>query len=278
MKIVQITDTHLSPDKMHFNANWEPLAAWIAQTDADLVIHTGDLTIDGADYEDDIAFSMELMRQLPVPMLLVPGNHDIGHFPGSYQEVDMTRLERWRRMVGQDYWVSDHGNWRLVGLNSLLFGYGDAEEETQFAWLADVLAARDGRRVAIFTHKPLFIDEPREGDTGYWGIHPVPRQRLYDLLAAHDVALFASGHLHWAWKGSFEKTALVWGPSSAFIIDTLEREMPGERIVGAVIHMLGDDVSSEIVSLPVLTPYFIDEVIHEVYPHSAPDPVTEAAQ
>lgn len=270
MKIIQITDTHLSPNKVHFNGNWEPLAAWITQAGADLVIHTGDLTIDGADEEDDIAFSMDLMRQLPVPLLLLPGNHDIGHFPGSYQQVDTTRLERWRRMVGQDYWVADHDNWRLVGLNSLLLGYNDAEEEAQFAWLKDVLAARDGRRVAIFTHKPLFVDEPHEGDTGYWGIHPVPRQRLFDLLAAHDVALFATGHLHWAWKGTFENTSLVWGPSSAFIIDTLDREMPGERIVGAVIHTLGEEVSSEIVALPQLTPYFIDEVIHEVYPRSAP--------
>lgn len=277
MKIIQITDTHLSPDKSHFNGNWEPLAAWVAQTGADLVIHTGDLTIDGADQEDDIAFSMELMHQLPIPMLIVPGNHDVGHLPGSDQPVDATRLERWRRLAGPDYWVSDHGNWRLVGLNSLLFGHDDAEEEAQFSWLTETLAAAGGRRVAIFTHKPLFVDEPHEGDTGYWSIRPRPRQRLYDLFAKHDVALFASGHLHWAWKGSLENTSLVWGPSSAFIIDTLEREMPGERVVGAVIHTFGDEVSSEIVALPELTRYFIDEVIDEVYPRSASKQV-EAAQ
>lgn len=277
MKIIQITDTHLSPSKSHFNGNWEPLAAWITQTDADLVIHTGDLTVDGADREDDITFSMELMRQLPMPVLIVPGNHDVGHLPGSDQPADAARLERWRRLAGPDYWVSDHGNWRLIGLNSLLFGQGDAEEAAQFSWLEEVLAARDGRRVAVFTHKPLFVDEPQEGDTGYWGIRPSPRLRLYDLFAVHDVALFASGHLHWAWKGAFEKTALVWGPSSAFIIDKLEREMPGERVVGAVIHTLSEDVSSEIVALAELTPYYIDEVIDEVYPRSASKQV-EAAQ
>lgn len=278
MKIIQITDTHLSPSKAHFNGNWEPLAAWITRTGADLVVHTGDLTIDGADQEDDIAFSLELMRQLPIPMLIVPGNHDVGHLPGSDQPVDAARLERWRRLAGPDYWVSDHDNWRLIGLNSLLFGQDDAEEEAQFAWLVDMLSARDDRRVAIFTHKPLFVDQPHEGDTGYWSIRPAPRRRLYDLLAAHDVALFATGHLHWAWKGAFEDTSLVWGPSSAFIIDTLEREMPGERVVGAVIHTLGGDVSSEIVALPELTPYLIDEVIHEVYPRSVSKQPTEAAQ
>jgi alkaline phosphatase D len=278
MKIIQITDTHLSPSKPHFNGNWKPLAAWIIQTGADLIIHTGDLTVDGADQDDDIAFSMELMRQLPMPVLIVPGNHDVGHLPGSDQPVDAARLERWRRLAGPDYWVSDHGNWRLIGLNSLLFGHGDTEEAAQFSWLEEVLAARDGRRVAIFTHKPLFVDDAHEGDTGYWSIRPAPRQRLYDLFAAHDVALFASGHLHWAWKGTFENTALVWGPSSAFIIDKLEREMPGERVVGAVIHTFSEDVSSEIVTLPELTPYFIDEVIHEVYPRAVAKRVPEAAQ
>ncbi len=49
MRIVQITDTHLSPIKPHFNRNWEPLVAWIDQQKPDLVIHTGDLTVDGAE-------------------------------------------------------------------------------------------------------------------------------------------------------------------------------------------------------------------------------------
>jgi len=278
MKVIQITDTHLSPNKAHFNGNWEPLLAWIKQTGADLIIHTGDLTIDGADMEDDIAFSMELMRQLPVPVLILPGNHDVGHMPGSLQPVDAERLARWRRMVGPDRWVSDHGNWRLIGLNGLLFGQDDTEEEAQFVWLEQQLAERDGKRVAMFSHKPLFVDEPHEGDTGYWGVRPAPRKRLYDLIAKNDVALFASGHLHWAWKGQFENTTIVWGPSSAFIIDTLEREMPGERIVGAVIHTFDTDVTSEIVSLPSLTPHYIDEVIHEVYPHAVPKTTPEAAE
>lgn len=278
MKIIQITDTHLSPSKPHFNGNWEPLRKWVVQTGADLVVHTGDLTVDGADQEDDITFSMELMRQLPMPVMIVPGNHDVGHLPGSHQPVDAARLERWRRLAGPDYWVSDHGNWRLIGLNSLLCGQDDAEEAAQFSWLTDALATRNGRRVAIFTHKPLFVDEAHEGDTGYWSIRPAPRRHLFELLAAHDVALFATGHLHWAWKGAFKKTALVWAPSSAFIIDKLEREMPGERVVGAVIHTLGDNVTSEIVTLPELTPHFIDEVIQEVYPHAVAKPASEAVQ
>ncbi|WEX87773.1 metallophosphoesterase [Sinorhizobium garamanticum] len=278
MKIVQISDTHLSPSKTHFNDNWEPVARWIAAVEADLVVHTGDLTIDGADQEEDIAFSLELMGKLPVPVLIVPGNHDVGHLPGSDQPVDAHRLGRWRKLVGPDYWACDHGNWRLIGLNSLLLGLEDAEEEKQFQWLEQALAARSGRRVAIFAHKPLFVDEPGEGDTGYWSVRPGQRRRLYELMAENDVALHASGHLHWAWRGRHGGADLVWAPPTSFIIDTLEREMPGERLVGAVLHHLGEErIDSEIVVVPGLTPHVIDHVIEEIYPRHAKT-LAEAAQ
>ncbi|TPK16963.1 metallophosphoesterase [Mesorhizobium sp. B2-5-7] len=269
MKIVQITDTHFSPTKPHFNGNWEPLAAWIAQSGADLVIHTGDLSVDGADKDDDIGFSMELMREISVPMLLVPGNHDVGHLPGSLQPVNAERLERWRRLVGPDYWTEDAGNWRFIGLDSLLMGFDDAEEEAQFEWLRAALESRGGRRVALFAHKPLFIDEPGEGDTGYWSVRPAQRQRLYDLIGANDVALFASGHLHRAWQGKYENTALVWGPSAAFVVGDMERDMPGERLLGAVVHEFDDTVTSEIVAVPGMTVHVLDDVVEEVYPHEA---------
>jgi alkaline phosphatase D len=266
LKIIQITDTHFSPEKPHFNGNWAPLLTWIEDTGADLIIHTGDLTVDGADKPGDITFCMDLMRQVSIPMLIVPGNHDVGHLPGSDQPVNAERLARWRELAGADRWFEDTADWRFIGLNSLLLGHEDEEEEAQFEWLRETLEERRGRRIALFAHKPLFVDEPHEGDTGYWSVRPVQRRRLYDLIAAHDVALFASGHLHWAWQGRFENTSLTWGPSAAFILDKLVREMPGERLVGAVVHEFGDDVESEIVAVPGMTAYVLDEVIEEVYP------------
>ncbi|KQV70227.1 metallophosphoesterase [Rhizobium sp. Root1220] len=278
MKIIQITDTHLSQSKPHFNGNWAPLVCWINETGADLVVHTGDLSVDGADSDEDLSFSMDLMRQVSVPMLIVPGNHDVGHLPGSAQPVNAERLARWRRIVGPDYWVKDIGDWRLIGLDSLLMGCEDTEEQAQFDWLQRTLAERGGRRVAIFAHKPLFVDDAQEGDTGYWSVRPLQRRRLYDLIAAHDVAFFGSGHLHWSWKGQFGQTALVWAPPTAFILDKMEREMPGERLIGAAVHEFGEDVTSELVAVPGMTAYFLDDVVEEVYPQAAPKKHSEQAQ
>lgn len=269
MKIVQITDTHFSCEKPHFNSNWAPLMEWIDRTAPDLIVHTGDLTIDGADKAEDIVFCKNLMGQVPVPMLIVPGNHDVGHMPGSEQPVNSERLKRWRDLAGDDRWFHDAGDWRLIGLNAMILGHENDEEEAQFEWLRERLEDRKGRRVALFAHKPLFVDDPNEGETGYWGMRPKERARMLDLIAAHDVALFASGHLHWAWQGRYQNLSLTWGPSAAYVIDKLEREMPGERLVGAVVHTFGDDVQSEIVAVPGMTAFVIDDLIDEVYPRPA---------
>ena len=270
MKLIQITDTHLSPTKRHFDGNWDPLARWIAEQVADLVVHTGDLSVDGADHDADLSHAAGLVRTLPLPVLFIPGNHDVGHLPGTAQPVDANRLARWRRIVGPDRWAVDRDAWRLVGIDSLLLGSGSAEEAEQSAWLAHCLAERDGRRVAMFSHQPPFVDDPDEGDTGYWGVPPAPRRVLCDLLARHDVALFASGHLHRAFEGRLGGTALLWAPASSFTVGPMERDMPGQRRLGAAVHTLGDGVASEIVDVPGLAPHVIDDVIDEVYPWSSP--------
>ena len=76
MRVLQISDTHLGAAKRQFLANWAPLADWIARQDADVTIHTGDLTVDGADVDDDMRLCGELLRSLPGTVLAVPGNHD----------------------------------------------------------------------------------------------------------------------------------------------------------------------------------------------------------
>ncbi|WP_025090518.1 metallophosphoesterase family protein, partial [Brucella intermedia] len=152
MRIVQITDTHLSPIKPHFNRNWEPLVAWIDQQKPDLIIHTGDLTVDGADVEADLLFCRACLNELPARVLTLPGNHDIGHLPESHQPVNAQRLMRWRRHIGPDRWAENFGNWRIIGLNSLVIGSGEAEEAEQFQWLEDELKNSDGKPVAVFAH------------------------------------------------------------------------------------------------------------------------------
>src|SRR5207248_6330627 len=105
MRIIQISDTHLSPGKPHFADNWGPLAAWIAARRPELVIHTGDLTVDGADLEEDLRYGALLMARLGVRFRAVPGNHDVGDPGHPRQPVNDERLARWRAHFGPDRWV-----------------------------------------------------------------------------------------------------------------------------------------------------------------------------
>ncbi|MXQ14291.1 metallophosphoesterase [Microvirga makkahensis] len=268
MKIIQITDTHLSFLKPQFQANWKPLVEWINSMEPDLVVHTGDLTVDGADFEEDLVHGREMLRDLRYPTLCVPGNHDIGDLPGTRQPVDGERLSRWRRIIGPDRWTHDLGEWRLIGLNSMIIGSGSSEADEQLAWLTDTLHTREGRRVLVFKHKPLFVEDPEEGETGYWGMRPEPRRILLELLTENGVELVASGHLHRARIVDGAPFRRVWGPSSGFVVGPMVHMPYGDAIVGAAVHILGSGIESRIVPLDVLSPIVLDDVIHEVYPPS----------
>jgi 3',5'-cyclic AMP phosphodiesterase CpdA len=275
MRIIHISDTHLSPGKAHFAANWAPLAAWIAAQRPDLAIHTGDVTVNGADVEADLRHAAELMRGLGVRFRAVPGNHDVVDAGHPRQPVTDERLACWRSHFGADRWIEDVESWRLIGLDAMLFGSGHLEEAAQAAWLEAVMERAAGRRIAWFLHRPLFLDSPEEGDTGYWSVPPQPRARLIELVQRYSVALVASGHVHKAHDASRDGTRYLWAPASSFLVGPeIQPPMQGEKRLGAVRYELdGAALDAEIVDVPGLAQHWIDDVIDEVYPRApAPDP------
>jgi 3',5'-cyclic AMP phosphodiesterase CpdA len=268
MRIIQISDTHLSRSKPHFADNWPPLAAWIAAQNPDLVIHTGDVTVDGTDVEDDLREAAELMHSLGVRFRAVPGNHDIGDAGHPRQPVTDARLARWRDYFGLDRWVEDIEGFRLLGLDAMLLGSGTREEAAQAAWLDVVMAGAGGRQIAWFLHRPLFLDSPDEADTGYWSVKPQPRARLIELVRQYSVTLVASGHLHKAHQTVLDGTCYVWAPASSFLVGPeIQPPMPGEKRLGAVLYEAhGAALEASITDVPGLAAYWIDDVIDEVYP------------
>jgi 3',5'-cyclic AMP phosphodiesterase CpdA len=270
-RIVQISDTHISPAKAHFAGNWAPLAEWISAQRPDLVIHTGDVTVDGADSDEDLRYCARLLGELGVPFRALPGNHDIGDSNHRHQPVNPQRIARWNEYFGTDRWALDIENWRLIGLDAMLIGSGQPEEAAQLAWLESTMQKADGRRLAWFLHRPLFIERPDEGDTGYWSIKPEPRRVLLELVRHHGVALVASGHLHKAHDFARNGTRYVWGPSAGFLgSPAIIPLRPGAARLGAVLYELdGNRLRAGIADVPGLTGYWIDDVADEVYPAHA---------
>ena len=176
-------------------------------------------------------------------------------------------MRRWHRHFGPDRWVEEVAGYRLIGFDALLLGSGEPAEAAQADWLGTVMSQAGGRRLAWFLHRPLFLDSPQEGDTGYWSVKPAARFGLMRLIGRHRVCLVASGHLHKARDFVHEATRYVWGPSSGYLVGEMAPPMPGENRLGAVVYDIDDGrLKAEIVEVPGLAPHWIDEVVEEVYP------------
>ncbi len=239
-KLAQLSDTHLGANTPLFRANFDRVASTLATHHPDLVIHTGDVSLDGAGSESDMAFAGEQLRRLGI-VHSVPGNHDVGDHRerAPKQPVDTERLNRFRRHIGRDRWVIDHDGWRLLGLNSQIMG-AHIEEHAQAAMIEDALDTLDGRLLAVFIHKPIFVTHPADPTFDYWSVPPFARAPLLPVLAHPALRLVASGHLHLRHTATRGVARLEWAPSVAFIVAEADQpDLPGTRPTGLLLHRFG---------------------------------------
>ncbi len=68
-------------------------------------------------------------------------------------------------VIGEDRWRFDAAGWSFIGLNSLIMNTGIESEAEQFGWLASELGRVNGRPVALFLHKPLYLNTPDDPET-----------------------------------------------------------------------------------------------------------------
>ncbi|OLT14323.1 hypothetical protein BJF78_02400 [Pseudonocardia sp. CNS-139] len=234
LRVAHVTDTHLAADAADGRsaagrAGWEAVAAALALDPPDLVVHTGDLVLGDPDTAADHTHARRLLAGLPCPVLVVPGNHDVGDhadrpdLPAAWlgKPVTEARCRRFREVWGGDRWAVRRAGWLLVGLNSLVLGSGLPSEAAQRDWLAAVLGAWPGP-AAVFLHEPLVLD-PDAGCAARetWAMPPVDaRLRLLDALGAGPAAvvLVASGHLHRFRDVAAAGRRHVTAPSTAYPI------------------------------------------------------------
>ena len=179
----------------------------------------------------------------------MPGNHDVGDNPtavGPTPKQPATEKERqnYLSVIGEDRWRFDAAGWSFIGLNSLIMNTGIESEAEQFGWLASELARINGRPVALFLHKPLYLHTPQDPETEATAIRYVPqprRRNLIEMFAAVDLRLVASGHVHQRRDFTFGHTRHVWAPSAGFIIPDRMQEVIGVKEVGLVEYRFQPD-------------------------------------
>lgn len=226
VRIVQISDTHLSRTHAYFHENWRVLLDDLRGQNIDLIIHTGDVSFNGAHVESDIAYAREQMDNLQTRWLIIPGNHDIGEAPAFSrldQHVDAHRVSRWERHFGSRWWSEDISGWRLVGLDTALMGSGSPDEHAQFAFLHDALSTRGERQAMVFTHMPPFVHDPHDAAFTTSCIPHPARLAFLDACAAASVKVIASGHLHIHHTTTYRDVQIVWAPTTAMV--SIEKQL-----------------------------------------------------
>jgi 3',5'-cyclic AMP phosphodiesterase CpdA len=268
LRIVQISDTHLSAEHRDFEQNCAEIGRAIAEIKPDLIINSGDLAMNGCIVAADLHRARDWHATLGSPFLSVPGNHDVGDRSDirADQAVNDARLAQFRAIAGADRWAHDIEGWRLIGLDAMLMGTGHAEEDIQFQWLEDAVATSD--KVALFLHKPLFIVSPDEGPRGYWTVLPEPRARLLSILARCDLRLVASGHLHIARELSLDGVMHIWSPAASFVCGGIQEDLGGERRIGLVDYTFEATGFTHRFVFPRATRNLqLDPIIHRIYPN-----------
>ncbi|MGD9507438.1 MAG: phosphodiesterase [Geminicoccaceae bacterium] len=197
MIIAQITDLHVRPEGQLAYGDVDTRAMLRRAVDAlaacdpqpDCVLVTGDLTDRGL--PEEYGFVAETLARLPMPVFVLPGNHD-------RREVMRDCLVRQYGYLGGSpdflHYVVDELPVRLIGLDTVVAGEDGGEICAQReAWLADRLAEQRGRPTIVFMHHPPFLT----GITGMDSIMCRTSPTLAELIRRHpEVERVVSGHYH----------------------------------------------------------------------------------
>jgi 3',5'-cyclic AMP phosphodiesterase CpdA len=243
-RVIFVSDTHLSPDAPEAQHNWAAVVRYVSGAAPDLVIHLGDLSLDGARSAADLDHARRQLDRLPVPWAAVPGNHDVGDnpLPDGPDGLSVTegRRQRWLDVVGADYWSLVISDWTLLAVNAQLPGSGLAAEASQWSWLEDQLrSASASQRIALLAHKPLTASaDELAAAPPYRFWPPASRDRLQQLFAVRPPTLFISGHVHQSRQLRVDGTSHVWVPTTWAVLPDHEQPVLGAKRCGLLSVIL----------------------------------------
>jgi Icc protein len=259
-RVAQITDTHLSRTRPLFDGNFPPLAEALRAARPELVVHTGDLSLDGADSEEDLHHGRAMMNSLDLDWVAVPGNHDVGDdlvLP-SRQPVTAERHARWERCVAPLGFFRDVPGWRLIGLDTQGFAANPQHREATAA----AIRGAGERRIALFQHKPIAEEGLDDTAVNYWPLLPQPRAELLAMFGDRRPALVASGHVHQLRDREADGIRHIWAPAVAFIVGDAYHKPVGRKLLGWVEHAFHPDGSHEarVHAMEELTPHELGSI------------------
>lgn len=261
-KILQFSDLHLSPDVPRTVDNWSFCVELVRRERPDLVVLTGDFILDDPDRLDHQTFAFEQLQRLSAPWIATPGNHDIGDSmedPYQGQSITEARRDRFITQHGGDYWRRDLGDWRIIGINTMLPGSGFTAETEQLNWLKRQ-SQSDDRPMILFLHKPLCVNAMDEPAKPAWAIPPSGRASILDAVGDANLRIFASGHLHCHRHLRTRTFDMVWAPTTS-IVHSAKVSGVGKSTGWIEYTLSGDQIVWTHKTAPELKPIDVTELL-----------------
>lgn len=218
-RILQITDTHLAAppglvwDRLDTAALLEESVAAIAAhlpkiAPVDALLVTGDLSEDGS--AESYAIFRRLVAPLGLPVLPVPGNHDLRE-PMREAFRDLGLFPETGRLT----WVREIGGLKIVGIDTLVEGSSGGVFDEATADFLDAALATDSP-VLLAMHHPPFLSGIRFMDG--IGLDGTDALRACLKRARADVRIVC-GHAHLSATGIVGSTPAIVCPSTCSTFD-----------------------------------------------------------
>ncbi len=186
------------------------------------VVHLGDIVHPVPSlptFHDAVARFKAIAARLPVPLHVIPGNHDVGDKTIDWMPAEQVcddYLATYREAFGADWYAFDESGVRFVMLNSLLLNSGLADEARQRAWLEERIDTADGLRVFLFMHYPPYIYR-RDEAGNYDNVDEPARTWLLEQIGRPPVEAVFAGHVHNFWYDRPGAAEMYLLPSTAFL-------------------------------------------------------------
>lgn len=177
----------------------------LTQLDLDFLLLPGDLTQHGE--PENHIWLQKRLSQLPFPVYVVPGNHDVPVLMANQQSIAFADFPNYYHKFGYDnpqqiyYTTQVLPGVRLIGLNSNFFNDQGQQvgrvDSQQLHWLEEVLAAARDELVLVMIHHNVVEHLPDQSR------HPMANRymlenasQLLQMLRRYGVQLVFTGHLH----------------------------------------------------------------------------------
>ncbi|SEL85871.1 Calcineurin-like phosphoesterase [Roseateles sp. YR242] len=240
MLIGQLSDPHVRAHGVLYQGVVDSNQALIEAIDhllridkrPDLVLVTGDLVDEGR--PEEYAVARALLARLPMPYLVIPGNHDHReNFRAAFQDHGYLPAEGPLHYCVDDYAV------RFIGLDScvptLHHGHIDADG---LAWLDGVLESNPVKPTVVMLHHPPFVCGIPYMDE-YRYIDPAPLAAV--LQRYSNIELVLCGHVHRSMLRRWAGTVVCACPSTVTEIDLqlLPNALPSSHAGprGCMLHL-----------------------------------------